>query len=506
MTSIRFVPVSVLFAMLFPFTAPVNAAADSVQRPENNFAVTATYEEWDLPGDERMGMAGLGVSHYFTDNFSMGVGSWMAVRGERGGFITLGVDGRLRYPLSENLGVESGVFVGAGGGRGGYNLSGGGLMLRTHAALTYEMGRWGRLGAGVSYVDFPNSGSISSIQPFISLSLPFYYAVESGWDNTSAGSVTGREPSRQHSLSVIGRNLKVLSSAHTDSGSDQDDLTLLGIEWRTYFDDNWYAKLETEGAASGNSTGYMQILTGAGFRLPVTDRLYACADVAIGGGGGGGVDTGSGLMFDAAAGLQLFMTDNLFAELSGGYLSSATGSFEAGSIALKLGYEVGGGHEKQSHGVSEQGVSDDYMRFRIVNQTYFKADERWRSHHNDEDVENLGVQVDYFLDRNWYLTGQGLAAYDGGAGAYMTGLIGTGFRKQLVGGLYLNAEVLAGAAGGGGLAMGSGLVWQGNAGLGYDLGSSVSALVTAGRMEAFDGDFKANVLGLSLAYHVMSSM
>jgi hypothetical protein len=82
----------------------------------------------------------------------------------------------------------------------------------------------------------------------------------------------------------------------------------------------------------------------------------------------------------------------------------------------------------------------------------------------------------------------------------MTGLVGTGVRKNLNKSLYLNAETLAGAAGGGGLAMGSGLVWQGNAGVGYDINPSLSALATVGRMEAVNGAFKANVIGLSLAW------
>ena len=138
-------------------------------------------------------------------------------------------------------------------------------------------------------------------------------------------------------MALVTRHLNVASTTKTDTGGDQGDITLLGVEWRTYLGDHWYVKLETEGAAGGAS------------------------------------------------------------------------------------------------------------------------------------VDNLGLQIDYFINPDWYITGQGLAAYKGDAGAFMTGLVGTGVRKNLNKSLYLNAETLAGAAGGGGLAMGSGLVWQGNAGVGYDI-------------------------------------
>ncbi|NTW63936.1 MAG: hypothetical protein HGA46_07610 [Chlorobiaceae bacterium] len=506
MTFFRKVSKLMLLGALPCFSAPVYAATDSIQSPDNNAAVKAVYEEWDLPGDESMGMVGLGVSHELSDYFSMGIGTWMAVRGERGGFITLGIDGTLHVPLTDRLGLESGVFVGAGGGRGGYNLSGGGLMLRTHAALTCRIGSWGSLGAGVSYVDFPNSGSISSVQPFVSLSLPFYFPVEGGMERNADRISSRQDPPRKHSLAVIGRDLQVSSSTNTLSGGDQDDLALLGIEWRTYFDETWYAKLEMEGAASRGSTGYMQILTGVGARLPLADDFYATADLSVGGGGGGDVDTGGGLLFDASAGLQFFLTDNFFAGVSGGYLTSFSGGFESTSIALNLGYEAGRGQDRNLSRTAAKGDDAEYLRVRLVNQTYFKADDHWRTHHVDEDIQNLGVQIDYFLDRNWYLSGQGLAAYDGNAGAYMTGLLGAGIRKNITDRFYLNAEALAGAAGGGGVAVGSGLVWQGNLGLGYDITPAISVMATAGRMEAFDGDFRSNVLGLSLGYNFNSPL
>lgn len=460
--------------------------------------VRGVYERLELPDGERMGLVGLGLRHAFSDVFSMGIGSWMAVDGDRGGFISLGFDGALRYGVTDRVAVETGLFVGAGGGRGGYTLSGGGLMLRTHGALLYDVGAAGRVGAGVSYVNFPSGGAIESVQPFLVYSLPFESSVRNSWDRAGAYGCE-RSP---HSLAVVVRDIHVPSSAETDSGGRQEDVTLLGVEWRTYFGESWYAKFETEGAAGGNSTGYMQILVGGGVRVPLAERLYLTADAAVGGAGGGNVYTGGGVVVDGSGGLEYFLTSRLFAGVAGGYLAALDGSFEGGSLGLKLGYQSAG------RGVAgdEAGWMPTCFRVRGVHQSYVKAADGWRSHHADQEVHNLGVQFDAFLTDEWYLTGQGIAAYDGNAGAYMIGLVGSGVRWPVAGDLFVDAEGLLGAAGGGGLAMGSGLVGQGSIGIGYELSPSLEVLGSVGRLEAFDGEFKANVIGVSVGYLFTSSL
>ena len=494
-----------LLAALVSVAFPMKSVFSSESSTAPNGYLNAIYEEWEVSNHENIGVVGLGVHHYFGDYFSLGVGSWMAVKGERGGFITLGIDGNLRLPIAERIALESGIFIGAGGGRGGYTLSGGGLMLRPYAQLSYDIASWGRLSAGVSHVTFPNGGTIESTQPYVSLSLPFYMDMEDGWTESTSRQLEKRKnEARSNSLAVIVRDLYPVSSARTLGGAVQGDLTLLGIEWRSYFNDIWYARLETEGAAGGNSQGYMQILVGGGLQVPIVKNLFASADVSVGGGGGGNVDTGGGLLLDASAGMQYYLTPNLFAGLSGAYIAAPDGTFEASSLALKLGYQSGRSSSQGDSRVAQSSEQPSNMRVRVVNQTYYKASDLWRTHHADRNVENIGIQVDGFLDRNWYLTGQGLAAYGGNAGAYMTGLVGLGARKDVIGGVFLNAEGLVGAAGGGGLATGAGLVWQGNVGLGYDLHPSLSALATVGRIDAFNGDFKADVLGLSLAYNFNS--
>ncbi|MGZ8983672.1 MAG: hypothetical protein ACXW11_06935 [Methylotenera sp.] len=468
-------------------------------------AIRMTYESLKLPDGENMGMLAGNLLFDVSNKLRLGVGSYGAIRGERGGFITLGVEGEVQQRLSPSWLGHAGLFVGAGGGRGGYALSGGGLMLRGDVGLTYETAGFGNFGFGVSHVQFP-SGVITSTQPYIQYEYPFHSLLVHGWTadspNDNHARVDPVQPGASE-FSMVARNYIIPSSAVRDNGQPQhSSMQLLGVEWLSYLGDRWFLKLESEGAMGGENNGYMQILAGGGYRLPITRSTAIKLHAAAGPAGGGGVDTGGGLLLDAGVSLQQNLTEHTALELSVGEVRAPSRSFEALSLALKLNYQFG------LPNISSQAVSwsalRDFdtkpMRVRMANQTYFKADPQWRNRSVDQSVSNLGVQIDYFVSPHWFVTGQGLAAYAGNAGAYMTGQVGAGTQWPVSERWFVEGEALLGAAGGGGLAVGGGLVGQVNASVGYHLSNALSVMATAGRIDALRGDFKANVAGVSLAY------
>jgi hypothetical protein len=478
-------------------------AAPSLHAQElGQAAISTTYEQITLSDKESMGQVGVGLSKQVNKNLSLGVASYAAVRGERGGFITLGMTGEGRWPLGAGWTAETGAFVGAGGGRGSFTLSGGGLMLRAHTGVGFDLtsvGLAGRLSAGVSHVNFPN-GSISSTQPYLSYELPFSVLMRSGWDTASeiaySPELATKLSPHTHELSLVKRNFKVAHGALNDSGSQQANFGLLGIEWHTELGPYTYARFETEGALGGGATGYMQILGGVGLKVPLTDRLSALASVSVGAGGGGGVDAGGGLLIDTGLGLQFNLSPRWFAEASVQNLRATSGSFKANSAAFKVGYRFGPGAVQGN----PTAFAAHALRIRAAHQSYIQASPDWRSSHADQGVQNLGVQMDVFLSPRLYLTGQGLAAWKGDAGAYMTGQVGVGGAVSLSEKISAELEVLIGAAGGGGLQMGSGLVAQGNAGLVWQASDALSLHASAGYLRALNGPFRAKVVGLALGY------
>jgi hypothetical protein len=468
-------------------------------------AVRLTFESLNLPGGESMGMLGGDLLVSVHKNLRVGVGAYGAVEGERGGFITLGVEGELQQRISDAWVSRAGLFVGAGGGHGSNALAGGGLMLRGDLGITYESNGYGNIGLGVSHVRFP-SGDIKSTQPYVQYEYPFNSLLGSGWLNPPPGKSSLRVDSVQASkneFALVGRHYQFPSSAKRDDGSKQNStMQLAGVEWLSYLNDNWFVKVESEGAMGGDNNGYMQILVGGGLRLPITRSTSLKLHVAAGPAGGGSADVGGGLLLDAGLGLQQKFSENLAIEVSAGAVTAPSHTFEALNVGLKLNYQFGlpdvGASPVSWYGLGEFDTTP--LRMRLTNQTYFKADDQWRNGDVNKEVSNLGVQMDYFLTPNWFVTGQGLAAHSGDAGAYMVGEVGLGGVWNVTPNWFIEGEALFGAAGGGGLAVGSGLVAQGNASVGYRLNKALSMIATAGRIEALQGDFKANVAGLSLAY------
>jgi hypothetical protein len=488
-----------LFASMSIAFMGISAAYADIQRYE----AQTSYESWSLPQGESMGMQRFGLKQSFGPYLNAGVDAFTAVQGERGGFITLGISGGVTYPITRNLSLESDLHIGAGGGRGGYELAGGGLLLRESMGLRYQL-PVGSVSVGMSRVDFPNNGVIKNNQMYLGYNLAFNALMEPGYETRGKEYVSGLniniyEP-RMHEFSIHYRDLSVSQGTKTDSGGVQEGFGLMGAQWRTYLNQNWFTQIESAGAMQGNSRGYMHILAGGGYQLPLTDNLYLNTALAVGGGGGGSVDTGGGLLWDASLSLQYFLTKRWFVDLSASRLWAASTPFESNTYGLKLGYQFGSFAKADSTtGIFNQNFDSHPLRVRMVNQTYTKASENWRNR-PDQNVSNLGVQLDYFVEPHLYLTGQGLGAHTGDAGAYMTGLIGAGIRQDITKKTFLELEGLVGAAGGGGLNTGSGMVYQGNLNLGYQLNKSLSLIGSYGQMKAANGDFHAHVYGLSLAY------
>src|SRR5206468_665667 len=111
---------------------------------------------------ERVGLVGTSYLVDITNapGLSIGPSIYGAISGRRGGFFTFGGELAWRRQLAGPLGLEVGLYAGGGGGAGA--PQGGGLMLRPHADLLWDFGRYA-LGVSLSRVKFPN-GQIDSTQ------------------------------------------------------------------------------------------------------------------------------------------------------------------------------------------------------------------------------------------------------------------------------------------------------------------------------------------------------
>jgi hypothetical protein len=376
------------------------------------------------------------------------------------------------------------------------------MMVRPHLGISRDVGGV-MLGAGVSYIKFPNGG-IDSTQLSLSLGIPFdvYYGRASDAGKAvDAGDRFGLKLQETEWLATVGEYHPTGKAQTTAGVAMTSSLKRVGFEYRRHLDANRYFLVETAGAMGGQSDGFAELLAGAGYRVPLwSRRTHINASIAAGGAGGGQVDTGGGLVAKARVGLDYDLTPALKLGLEAGRIESA-GSFGADFYSLSLGYRLGeiGAGERTQEGPGVDGMRLAKLRLAGVQHTNLGAA---RKSGSNRDLSLVGLKVEKFLSDSFYLTGQAHGAYAGDAGGYAVGLIGAGWGVPLRedGRLSFNAELAMGAAGGGGVDVGGGAIIQPLLGLAWKLNEQFAVRLEAGRVKALEGKLGSNVIGLGLMY------
>ena len=469
-----------------------------------NRTLRFSYEEIDMPdAGEFMGLYSIGAYDRLNPWLYGGITLYGAASGRRGGFFTGGYTLGVERQLIDNWIFDSGAYVGAGGG--GSAAQGGGLMIRSHIGLKYDFS-WSALGLNYSYVDFPN-GDISSDSVTLSLDIPFT-SPTLNWedDGVTATDYFGADLNnisrhRSHLAARVRAYYPSSDSKTTLGGSFNDSLGLVGVDYSYFIDENWFATFETAGAASGGVGGYAELLAGIGYRLPLTknDRLALLPALTIGGAGGGAVETGGGFVARANLGLEYRLSPDLSMIMDGGYLTAPDGVFNTPYVGLNLAYVI------ESFSQDQKGtpltktdiIRTNKWRFRPSHQWYFDAQ---RKGGTSRDMQLLGGKIDWMV-RDWfYLTGQGLSAYEGGAGGYSEGLWGVGVHSPSWKNWHLYGEMLIGAGGGGGIDSGSALLYKPSIGLEYNLTDDFSLQTGIGKVISKEGKLNAKTLDFSLIW------
>ncbi len=470
-----------------------------------------TYDNLQLPENESMGL--LGGSYLLRKGpWYGGLGTYSAVTGKRGGFYTIGLEfGRL-LPLSASWRLNLNGFVGGGGG--GSAPQGGGLMLRESLAIEYLSGH-NSYSLGVSAVQFPN-GDISSEQVtfgfgrrFESLFAPVDYDLANldhdilHWLNN--GKNIGFD---RYQFSAQWKQYRPSSDARMTTGQPHpDEMRLLGVKVRYFPVDSFYTGLATYGANGGGVDGFAQLGLIAGILWPLTPMINSHIEFQLGSAGGGRVESGGGLIVASEFGLNLSLSNAFLLGIEVGYITAPGGEFFATSYGLSAGYQYDLLTVLNS---PEPLFSDSALmlhdwRVRLLHQRYNPANggefrKPSSGAADDLAVDLVGISMDLFITPKFYLSGQAIGAYDGGAGGYAVGMFALGYQQPVTDSLLLGGEVGAGSAGGGGLAVGDGLVRHYYLTAEYQLTKQISLEMAMGRFEAFDGSLQADLFQLSLAY------
>lgn len=494
-----------------------DSAATSVYFNQHPLRYRLSHEMMSMQGEPNLGILGIGADFFIVDrlpNFYLSLNSYSAVLGKRPGLITFGTGAGYVQPLFNSpFSLDFGVYIGGGGGGGAPD--GGGLITREHLNLSYKLRNFSVF-MGYSRLDFP-TGDMGShnFNAGISLSSLFRTAQVS---RTNAAPDDYLDPELKRSksrINISGQNYLKFAGSPTFQNElptpGEGDVYLLGVEVDQFFHEKWYAALKLHGAVAGGIDGYMSYLVGLGVEHPIgSGRLLLDAQLLAGPSGGGNVATGGGGIIQGALGLRARLGDSYSIKAGLGQTFSPGGQFRGTflELALAKNFQFISSNkvllpEQERETVYGLGPEHFLHRFgfEIKNRTYFspKLIDK-NGYPYDRAFQLLGFQISKIIHKNFDVSGATYWAYQGSYGAYAEGLLGLGYRSEISPGWTFRAQLLGGAAGGGGIDLGSGLVFQYSAGLMRSLSENWGFALGVGQMQGVRGNFKPYFVDAGIAY------
>ena len=380
-------------------------------------------------------------------------------------------------------------------------------MVRPHIGLEHPFGPV-NLRLEASHVRFP-SGDINSTGIHLGITIPWsYYSAR----NAKAGDSPQLEhwADSDHRIGPAFMTYLPVNSTTRGGTELSGPIGLVGLSYQYFMNDHWYLPAEIYGALSGGVSGYMTALSGLGYEDILGDRSRWNVQILVGAGGGGDVDTGGGVLIQPMAGVGWQVSKNWMFKLMGGYTWAVDGQFQAPTVAGMFYWSPRGIHFPADNGrdkyvLSEDVAELDTWKITLGDKVYFPAaSARTKSggtHGSTIHLINVGLEKPL---TSWLsATGHGASAAFGGVGGYSEGLLGLRAHHKLFqwhGDHELGFNLEVGAAGGGGVDVGNGLMGQATVGWRWGITDNWGFNASGGIMRPLEGGFRANVLDLGLIY------
>jgi len=462
----------------------------------------------DLGNPEKnMGLTGIHYNLLLNKSIYTGLGFYGSVNGERGGLFTLGFNLGIKKNITDKLFIDSGFHFGGGGGAGAKD--GGGAFILPHVNLGYQFKNFSTT-LGYSYINFFDKGNITSSQFRLGIQIPLTYEYT---NFKNRGNYFLTEKLKNTQWDSVAEKISFL--IHLDNLSPYGDsqftdftslngktIRLVGFEIASYFSDNWFAYFRADGAYHGIRGGYMDLFIGGGYKFSFNkNRTNILTKFAIGAGGGGGADTGGGVLIYPDISLEQQLLNDIYITINKGYLLNPNQHFTSSTLGFGLKYYAHQQGIKQKNNTYYSSAKFKGLEISFGQEMYVDAE------HMLQPIENLHqvtLQVNLYLNKYVYLAGHTSFANFGNAGAYAEGLVGVGYQTNP---LFNNkvrifTQFLAGAAGGGSISTGQGLIFKPSIGFNYLLNDKLSLKTSVGRVKARGGNLNSTSFSVGLNYRI----
>ncbi|MEE9407597.1 MAG: hypothetical protein V3V28_05930 [Polaribacter sp.] len=459
----------------------------------------------EIPNEQNMGFTGIHYNLMLNDWAYAGLGIYGSVSGARGGFFTLGVNAGIKKYFKEQFYIDAGFHFGGGGGRGA--LDGGGAFILPHLNLGYQFEHFS-INSGWSYVNFFDDGNIKSHQLNFGLEIPldYHYAdYDSSEKEISIESLSKSNwniNSKRNSVMLHINSLKIKGKTKDTDGNkyNGETIKLAGFEMASYINKNWFAFLKLDGAFDGIDAGYMDVFLGGGYHLSLNkNRTNILAKFGIGAGGGGGVDTKGGFLIYPDISIEQQIFKDIYLSINKGLVMSPDSYFYTSSLGFGLKYYI-----DRNGIISDNGYTKGKFKgidVIVKQDLYFNAK---RGSNPTENLHQISMQVNLDLNKNIFIAGQTSFANFGNAGAYAEGIVGLGAKTNLLfnDSTSLFLQVLGGAAGGGDISTGEGLIVKPSAGFNYRLNKTLNLRTSIGYVKAKGGNLSSPFINFGIKYNI----
>ena len=477
---------------------------EALQKLSQRYRVS--FETVQMDNEPDLGFLGKGLDVFGlvggAKNLYLGLHTFSAITGKRPGLITLGMEAGYRFQLfkSKKIYLQAGLFVGGGGGGGAPD--GGGLIIRPNLALEVLYKKFAIQG-GYSKITFP-SGAIDSNHFFIAA----YIYTDVFWKD--------RKMDKKALLPIQTPIFKKVSFSvegiyYFDFGKNSIDkpsvknAQLLGVYFKRNIGKNLYSAVRLNGALGGGIDGYMSVLAGGGYEFHFLRFLKIAPNFLMGAGGGGAVASGGGATMQLGLDTQINLFNNYALKFILGKTWAPWGAFKATHFGLGVTREleiIAGVENKNTNTflINDSLLKEQNLGIAASNRTYFgmgdKKDKNGKTYLPM--FQLLGFEILKKINKRWAVSGATFWAYQGSYGAYAEGLFGLSYAPFISKGNKFYMQVLAGAAGGGGIDVGAGLLFE--YGLGYErqINERWAFFVKGFRVQPLSGNFTPYSLDVGL--------